>query len=383
MSWEKSLSPSEYKNVNRVRMDVKELLAQSKSLIPKIEDYYFNNGSKATLLSIGGTIPIHFRGAQYNIPVKFYIPKEYPKKPPIGYVTPTINMRIRHGHPNVDDSGNIYMSYPIWRDNGTLSMMCFELMQKFSLKPPVYAARQPQNRARTVVRPHAQARPVAVARVVHPSQQHQPRYPQPHQAYPAQYYNGQQPQQHNSQYAAANAVHAVRSIPINPKAMLKEKLLKQAREKLKVMTTDKLNHRKEEIQRLLDFEAKLKQGEFYLTQTKGQMLDEKKQLINRSNLMEQQIKVLETWIKQNKDKKLDIDKDVDGKDTWSRQMLTEVAKDCALDDTLYALDKALEDGRIKLPEFLRMVRRLSKEQFRHRVLASKIMERQQARSVIQ
>ena len=50
-------------------------------------------------------------------------------------------------------------------------------------------------------------------------------------------------------------------------------------------------------------------------------------------------------------------------DGVSRQLLRAVAKDAALEDTMDALDEGLDKGVLKLPDWLRATRRLSKEQF--------------------
>lgn len=69
-----------------------------------------NNGHTQLLLCLHGTIPITYRSIPYNIPVAFWIPKEYPKIAPIPYVKPTANMLIREGR-HVDKSGMCYHQY--------------------------------------------------------------------------------------------------------------------------------------------------------------------------------------------------------------------------------------------------------------------------------
>ncbi|GAB5369650.1 hypothetical protein AAMO2058_001423300 [Amorphochlora amoebiformis] len=372
--WETKLGTCGYSNQGRVLADVRELLAQTRSLSAKVEPYVFNTGRTANLLSLAGTIPIHFKRKQYNIPVRLLVSTDYPNNPPIGYVTPTKAMRIHRGHPNVDESGVIYMTYPIWiKGQSNLSMVCFELMQKFSIRPPVYAAgtgvrvnrvvrpgaagqygnqfRKPHPAQRPVVRPDVKQTPVAQPIA-------QPRHP------------------HAYLYPKTNPY-------IDAKAQEKDRLLKKARELLTEGAHERLATQKEEIDRLLACESKLKQGKLYLVQSKAGMFSEKKQLEETTANMKKKIEEVTQWIAENKDKKLDVDTALGGKDTWSKQILQEVAKDHAIGDTLYALDKALEDGRVSLDVFLRQVRRLAKQQFRHRVLALKIMERQQQRSAME
>ena len=50
-------------------------------------------------------------------------------------------------------------------------------------------------------------------------------------------------------------------------------------------------------------------------------------------------------------------------DDVSRQLLRAIAKDAALEDAMDALDEGLDKGVLKLPDWLRATRKLSKEQF--------------------
>lgn len=43
----------------------------------------------STLLNLEGTIPIFYRGNQYNIPVEFWLVEAYPMAPPVCFVRPT------------------------------------------------------------------------------------------------------------------------------------------------------------------------------------------------------------------------------------------------------------------------------------------------------
>ena len=81
------------------------------------------NGS---VLCIKGVLPCTYSRdrATYNIPVAFYIPKEYPNLPPFCFVTPTATMNIRVSA-NVDATGRITMPYlQSWQSAyGVLSLL--------------------------------------------------------------------------------------------------------------------------------------------------------------------------------------------------------------------------------------------------------------------
>ena len=72
--------------------------------MPYVVRTAYDDGRTALLLTLGGTIPINFRGATYNIPIAYWIPHDYPKEPPIAYVVPNSSMLVRPSR-NVDNSG--------------------------------------------------------------------------------------------------------------------------------------------------------------------------------------------------------------------------------------------------------------------------------------
>jgi len=389
-NWEGQLGACGYINKAKVQAEVKEVLYQTKSLQPVVEAFVFNDGKMTNLLTLKGTIPIYYKGHQYNIPVKLCITKEYPQKAPIAYVTPTKDMRIHRGHPNVNESGSVYMSYPIWQGGSNLVTLIIALSESFSKKPPVYRAttaqrRPPQYRqqpqqafpvARPVARPVQAPNPYVAA--VNQYEQQQQQQQQRRRQQLQQQQQQQQPVQHPSTnlYQTSNPY-------ADPKAQRKEQLLRKAREALTTNTIERLSAQTEEINRLIDYEFKLKQNKLTLARGKAEMEHEKKLLETSIAAMDTQNKTLNTWISENKNKDVDVDAAIDGRDTWSKQILDEVAKDSAIEDALYALDKALEDGRITLDVFLKQVRRLSKQQFQHRALTHKIMEQQQQKRAME
>lgn len=70
----------------------------------------FDDGRTQLLLCLHGLLPITYRGAPYNIPMAFWITRDYPRHPPIAYVVPTTNMLVRSGK-YVDVSGRCNTEY--------------------------------------------------------------------------------------------------------------------------------------------------------------------------------------------------------------------------------------------------------------------------------
>ncbi|KAI7901445.1 UEV domain-containing protein [Cokeromyces recurvatus] len=129
-----------YQDPDRTFRDVDSVLQTYLSLKPKMDTYTSNDGNTQLLLCLHGTVPITYRSVPYNIPVAFWIPKEYPKVPPIPYVKPTANMFIREGR-HVDKSGLCYHHYrSSWSNDQkhTLLELVAILQQVFAQEPPVY-----------------------------------------------------------------------------------------------------------------------------------------------------------------------------------------------------------------------------------------------------
>ena len=57
-------------------------------------------------MQLHGTIPISYRAQTYHIPIVVWFPLEYPRRPPLVYVTPTRDMSIRKSK-EVEPSGKV------------------------------------------------------------------------------------------------------------------------------------------------------------------------------------------------------------------------------------------------------------------------------------
>ncbi len=125
----------------RIKMDVSNLMFSVVTLRPERGELVNNDGSVDTLLKLSGTIPIFYKGTQYNIPMDVWVTKAYPNSPPLLYVTPTKDMAIKPGHQNVDTSGQVYMPYLNQWSPGVsnLAEVIAHCAKSFGFDPPVYA----------------------------------------------------------------------------------------------------------------------------------------------------------------------------------------------------------------------------------------------------
>ncbi|PWN92851.1 UEV-domain-containing protein [Acaromyces ingoldii] len=131
-----------YPEADRVYADVDRTLMAVSSLSPKTEVYTYDDGRTQLLLVLEGTIPVGYRGATYNIPVAYWIPRMYPREAPIAYVTPTADMLVRKGK-HVDVSGKVGGPYlerweKKWEASNLLDFV-HDCQSIFGQEPPVYA----------------------------------------------------------------------------------------------------------------------------------------------------------------------------------------------------------------------------------------------------
>lgn len=135
-----------YADPDRVYADVDRTLLAVSSLAPKTEVYTYDDGRTQLLLVLTGTIPINFRSATYNIPMALWVPRPYPREPPLAYVTPTNDMLVRKGK-HVDLSGRVGGAYlEQWQrkwEACSLLELVHDCQAMFSQEPPVYA--KPKN----------------------------------------------------------------------------------------------------------------------------------------------------------------------------------------------------------------------------------------------
>ena len=135
--------------------------------------------------------------------------------------------------------------------------------------------------------------------------------------------------------------------------------------------------REAEMEGMFSAQAVLRQREDQLNKGLKEMQDEKEGLEQQLQMVLMNTDVLEAWLRDNEGKirsleSVDIDDAFECVDSLSKQMLDCTAGDLAVEDAIYALDKAVQEGAIPFDQYLRNVRLLSREQFFHRATATKV-----------
>eukprot|EP00691_Histiona_aroides_P000746 EC850211.1.p1 GENE.EC850211.1~~EC850211.1.p1 ORF type:complete len:117 (+),score=22.19 EC850211.1:85-435(+) len=100
-----------YPNRPFVKEDVSSVCRQYQSLVPAAGNLVRTDGTESRLLQIKGTIPMHYGGHQYNVPLVIWITEGFPSTPPVVFVTPTQNMFIVESHHHVGMDGLVYHQY--------------------------------------------------------------------------------------------------------------------------------------------------------------------------------------------------------------------------------------------------------------------------------
>ncbi|OTA37794.1 hypothetical protein BTJ68_01902 [Hortaea werneckii EXF-2000] len=145
----------EYHDPQRTYTSVAQTLSAYPTLSPRTEVFTNETGRSALLLVLSGTLPTHFRGAEYRFPVKIWFPHTYPHEAPMVFVTPGGAMAIRPGQ-HVGTDGRVYHPYLRdwrgmgggggWEDGGSnLGEFLRVLIGVFEREPPVVSRLQSQH----------------------------------------------------------------------------------------------------------------------------------------------------------------------------------------------------------------------------------------------
>jgi len=357
----------QYPDKNRLRNDAIAMLNYYRDLRPTVSP---PPTSPEPLFNVTGTIPVIIKAVKYNIPIRIWIPVQYPYRPPMVYVTPATGMAITPGHPHVDAAGVVYMPYLNTWNPATHSLL--PLVQAMAVifgkqtplysapsqpqpPPPSYGYQPPSGPYPGQPKPPPPRQPTG----------YQPPYPgQPAPQSTYSPYSQPQPQSPyptESPYPSAQPRH--RPPPPNPMDVKRDELRKKCREKIKELTREDLAAKTAQL------EQQKRDKESLLSNAMSEEDAVKKELAD----LQQKIKELDDFLAKNSGE-LDIDKITDPADIHRLQLIHTVSMDMAIEDILYHFDRALLKGIIPLDEYLKLCRQYSNDQFYQRALTKRIRE---------
>ncbi|KAL2329158.1 hypothetical protein Fmac_022585 [Flemingia macrophylla] len=332
-----------------IRQHLVALTTAFPSLEAKTASFTHNDGRSVNLLQAEGTIPMSFQGVTYNIPVVIWLMESYPRHPPCVYVNPTRDMIIKRPHPHVNPSGLVSVPYLhdwVYPASNLLDLV-LDLSLRFGRDPPLYSQRRPN--------PNPNPNPNPIPPSFAPSPSPPPR------SYPPSPYPAPSPRPHPAE---------------DPSEVFKRNAINKLVEMVYGDVASLRKTREAEMEGLFTLQGVLKQRHESLHGGLLEMQAEMEALEQQLQMVLMNTDVLEGWLRDNQGKKMaGLENPEDAfecVDVLSKQMLDCTAADLAIEDTLYALDKALQVGAVPFDQYLRSVRALSREQFFHRATASKV-----------
>lgn len=142
-----------------------------------------------------------------------------------------------------------------------------------------------------------------------------------------------------------------------------------------------------DMERQLNIQSELQSRSTTANREIAKLQQEREALDAAAHKLQASANALNKWLRENEPRaqivraavsgEIDPDEAIIPSDPLSQQALTAQAADLALEDTLAALDKALEGKKVPLDEYLSQVRAVSRHQFIARALSSKIASMQE------
>ncbi|GAB4832482.1 hypothetical protein Ancab_006504 [Ancistrocladus abbreviatus] len=353
-----------------IRQHLLSLTDAFPSLQPNTSTFTHNDGRTVNLLQAEGTVPMVFQGITYYIPVIIWLMESYPRYPPCVYVNPTRDMIVKRPHPHVNPSGLVSIPYlQNWiYPSSNLVDLARNLGHYFSLDPPLYSQRRVSpgnsnsnvNSTGTSVAMSGSSGSGDSASVARPSIPQRSSPPSPY-------------------------VGSGRIMPPSPQRQAVEDPNEVYRRNAINKLVDTIHGhimglkktREVEMDGLFNAQAVLRQREEQLNYGLKDMQNEKEGLEQQLQMVLMNADVMEGWLRDNEGKmaklgNVDADHVFEPCDPLSKQMLECTASDLALEDIIYSLDKALQEGVIPFDQYLKNVRLLSREQFFHRATSAKV-----------
>ncbi|CAK9878457.1 unnamed protein product [Sphagnum jensenii] len=351
-----------------IRQHLLHVIQDFPGLQVKTAIFTHNDGRTSNLLQADGTIPMRYQDVMYNIPITMWLLESYPRNCPLVFVTPTRDMIIKPRHPYVNPSGMVsapYLQAWVYPCSNLV-----ELVQSLSLlfgnDPPLYSRPPPA--------PMSNHLPQSTSPFMNPmhtggqmpppsmlsSGLRPPVQPTSRPSYPP-YQNSQPPPRTDE-----------------PSDAYKRTLINTLSDRLHHDTRALMQDRNTDMDRLFNTQALLGERAGQLQKGVRELVQEKEGLENQLQLILTNTDVLESWLKAN-DKGLtqvDIDDVFEPADALSKQLLECNAADFSIEDILYSLDKAAQEGAIPVDAYLKQVRMLSREQFIFRATSIKIYQAQ-------
>jgi len=361
-----ALAKVKYRHPDLTKRDVLSLLHHYRGLIPKQDKFIFNDGVQRDLINIYGTIPVPYKGQNYNIPISLWLMDTHPYHAPLCFVKPTPDMQIKVSK-HVDHSGKIYLPYlHEWaRPSSELLGLIQICIVTFSEQPPVYSKpkdSQAQAAATSYPTQGASYYPQGQIPMQYAGAGFTPQYTGTTPAYPAQYTQGTStfPSAYPVAYQQTKEISSIGQETSRQPASLAA----QVDEKVRVKLREECAARQADTDALRQVGEELVQGQGRLQQMVEKLTEETKEVEEHVKLLTaKETELAEAIDRLEAEGEVDCDEAVAGTAPLFRQLLSASAEESATEDAIYFLGEALRRGVIDCEVFLKHVRQLSRRQF--------------------
>ncbi|GKZ00203.1 hypothetical protein MPSEU_000973300 [Mayamaea pseudoterrestris] len=352
------------------------------------------------VMTLQGTIAMHFRGNTYQLLMDIFLPPKYPNQPPACYVRlASPNMYLKQNHKHVDSTGKVYLPYlHEWNKmTHNLIELVVVMSSVFSNDPPVFTRAAAAGSERLSPPPPVQATSAASTTTLS-SSSWQPNPPPP---LPVNSNDDDGVQEALLQVAIAEANEAAelaRRLEAEERAAAtnhasRQKSQQQEQERLVLLKSqldDKM--RRYLLQQMSDMQAHMqadardeKRLEWAHEQKILRQLEfltkAKTELTEHLAVTEQRILDIQAWLEhaaEMQEQHADASANkveavpVSAQDA---QLLDLEATNASLTDALYFLDRALYQGQFDCEQHLKQVRQCAKQQFLVRAHLLKIQQK--------
>uniref|UniRef100_A0A1I7XWL7 UEV domain-containing protein n=1 Tax=Steinernema glaseri TaxID=37863 RepID=A0A1I7XWL7_9BILA len=328
MSLEALLKKAKAKHPETVRTDVSATRSVFQELAPSVQTFTFPGKKSSSTFVLSGTIPVSYKGARYHIPVAVYIPSKYPQVAPVCLVKPTSEMRIKVS-PIVDDSGRINIPYlSSWRSPGYhLCGLVKAMTQAFGEMCPVYSIATTPG-------------PSVISR------------------FPT-YVNVPPPKPMESNTSTIKPEH------------LKASLVSAIEYEVRRRLMERLGVHFAEIESMKETMVLLQEGGMKVRSAIEELEVKATQMEDNAEIYREKRDELTKKLHESSSSSNSIDSVIEAATPVHRQIVDCISADLAIDDAIYALGRAVKEGRVDVQTYLRLVRQLSRKQFVHRALLRK------------
>eukprot|EP00538_Stauroneis_constricta_P009126 CAMPEP_0119572174 /NCGR_PEP_ID=MMETSP1352-20130426/44484_1 /TAXON_ID=265584 /ORGANISM="Stauroneis constricta, Strain CCMP1120" /LENGTH=405 /DNA_ID=CAMNT_0007621859 /DNA_START=1243 /DNA_END=2460 /DNA_ORIENTATION=+ len=381
-----------YRDPSRVDRDASSLIksAVGLHLVPGIAPLVENNGNASNCLVLQGTISIVYLGQTYQQLVDIYLPPSYPRSPPVTYVRLAPGMYMKENHKHVGGDGMVYMPYTHEWNAQTHSLieMVMAMSSVFSASPPVFskpaeapapaAADPPPTEYTSSIFQSTQNNGSSIINNNTTSLESERYIQEQMQAILAR-------EAEEANRAANIARQAAREDEERAQRAAKELEQKQRkavllRSQLNSKIADHLSKQAKQTKVQLEGDWR---DQFRLEETKENIQEEleffrktKQDLEEKSKEIDNKTEEIKAWLEETKNspesKEVDVDDLCQPTCKLYAQMMELSAKNAALTDALYFLDRAMYAGQLDCTTHLKSVRKLAKQQFSVRAHLIKI-----------